>query len=124
MRGWPRTPPFSILVQQVAQLIQTFVPASSLITQPLFRRLKTRCAEPGGAHPAGLFGMDQPTVFQHLEMLRNSGDGDIERRGEMRNRSRTAAQSFDYGAAGGVTQSMEDAVGIRCDHCGASSSAS
>jgi hypothetical protein len=69
----------------------------------------------GGAQAAellapGLAALDQPSAFEHAEMLGSTGEAHRERRGEFADRALAVAELDEHCAAGGIGQRGESHV--------------
>src|SRR5438309_635289 len=99
-----------LLLQDVAELIQTALPNRAAFGDPISRDRESRGFDAAGANAPGLLGPDQAAVLQHLEMLHHRRERDLERLGEARYGDRAPAELLENGAPGGVAEGMKDHV--------------
>jgi len=67
------------------------VPCGAAICDPLLRSIKACGFDPASPDAAELFCLYQAAVLQHLQVLDDSGQGDVERFGQARDRYRSFA---------------------------------
>lgn len=64
---------FIRLSEQVAQLVQPAFPHRAAFADPLLHHGKAAGFDAAGAHSPDLFGLYQPALLQHLEVLNYRG---------------------------------------------------
>ena len=105
---------FIRLSQQIAQPVKPAFPHRTAIADPL---LPPTESPPGSMRQVrtlpSLFGLHQPAFLQHLQVLNDRGQGDVERLCQPRDRDRSLAELLQNRPARGIAEGVEDTVDIR-----------
>ncbi len=90
--------------------IESFFPARTTLVDPALRDRKAFGFDAAGADPPDLFGVDQAAFFEDLQVLNDSGQGDVQRLCQRRDGDGAFAEFLYDGAASGIAEGVEDAV--------------
>src|SRR5262245_10492969 len=112
VRSWPSPWAAWLLVlrEVITQPIETALPRRAAPGDPFFGRAQRARLDAAGAHPAGLFRLDQAAVLQDLQVLHHRRQRHVERLGQFADRGRSAAQAFHNYPPGRVGQRLKYAI--------------
>src|SRR5919198_434841 len=85
-------------------------PACATLMNPALGRLEGRDLDRAGPNPANLFGADEATVLQQLQVLEHGRERHRQRPCELAHRGRALREPVNYRPAARVGQSMKNAV--------------
>ena len=72
--------------EQLAQPVESTFPGRTAVGDPLLCHSKARGFDAACAYSARLFSLDQAAFLQHLQMLDDCGESDVERLSQARDR--------------------------------------
>jgi hypothetical protein len=98
------------LLQKRAQPVQPRVPEFLIALQPIERTLYCPALELTVHDAAGLFPLDEASVFQNGEMLDDSRQRHADRRGELADRALAVPEPYQYRAPRGIGERAEYGV--------------
>src|SRR5207244_1827846 len=97
-------------LEEVAQAIEPALPDRAPIADPPLRHRKPLRLDAAGAHAADLFGAHQAALLEHLQVLDDGGESELQRVRKARHRYRSRAELLQNGAARGIAQGVEHAI--------------
>src|ERR1051326_7217711 len=101
---------FFVFGEQVAEAVQLALPDGAPALNPFFGYVQAGSLDPARAHAAGLFGPNEVTLFQHLQVLHDRGERNPQRLSELRHGNGSIPEPLQDRAAGGIAQSVENPV--------------
>lgn len=99
-------------VEERTESVEPAAPECTSCTDPLIDDVEGVGHQLAGAHATDLFGANQAAAFEHLHVLHDGGEGQLERRGEIADGGGSAREPFDHGASVGFGEGMEDGVEV------------
>jgi hypothetical protein len=98
--------------EELAEAVQAAFPGGAAVIEPLAGGGEAGGFEAAGADASFLFGADELGVLEDLEVLDDGGEGEVKGFGEARDRHGAVTEALQEGAAGGVTEGVEDTADV------------
>ena len=102
----------SVLVEDLAEAVETFLPCNPVEVGPVFEGLEASGVELALAHTASLSGEDESAMLQHLQVLPDRCQRDSQGSGEGADGLRPGFQRLNDAAPCLVAEGVKDVIDI------------
>src|SRR5258708_29644903 len=99
-----------VLGEELAETVEAALPLGTPLCDPVLGPAHRRRPHPARPHPPDLLGVDEAALLQHLEMLHDGRQRDRQRRCQLADRGRAAAELLDDLPARPIAERVEHPV--------------